>query len=156
MQRRHILHVEDGLLAGERLTDDAAEERGRRAVRSPGTNGDRHQPRAAAVEALAAPADQSDLQREVAQAFDELYYLEKAAALQILALSTGRPLAVIPDAVAAVVADLELSGAQHEVRAFWESDEGSGHGLSAVVVDPWDTVSVCPGLPEPLWTTSPL
>lgn len=38
----------------------------------------------------------------VAQAFDELYYLEKAAALQILALSTGRPLALIPDAVAAL------------------------------------------------------
>lgn len=38
----------------------------------------------------------------VAQAFDELYYLEKAAALQVLALSTGRPLALIPDAVAAL------------------------------------------------------
>lgn len=38
----------------------------------------------------------------VAQAFDELYYLEKAAALQILALSTGRPLSVVPDAVAAL------------------------------------------------------
>jgi ribulose-5-phosphate 4-epimerase/fuculose-1-phosphate aldolase len=38
----------------------------------------------------------------VAQAFDTLYCLEKAAALQVLALSTGRPLAVIPDAVAAL------------------------------------------------------
>jgi ribulose-5-phosphate 4-epimerase/fuculose-1-phosphate aldolase len=38
----------------------------------------------------------------VAQAFDELYYLEKAAALQVLALSTGRPLALVPDAVAAL------------------------------------------------------
>ena len=38
----------------------------------------------------------------VAQAFDELYYLEKAAAVQVLALSTGRPLALIPDAVAAL------------------------------------------------------
>ncbi len=37
----------------------------------------------------------------VAQAFDELYYLEKAAQVQVLALSTGRPLAVVPDAVAA-------------------------------------------------------
>jgi ribulose-5-phosphate 4-epimerase/fuculose-1-phosphate aldolase len=36
----------------------------------------------------------------VAQALDELYYLEKAAKLQVLALSTGRPLALIPDAVA--------------------------------------------------------
>jgi ribulose-5-phosphate 4-epimerase/fuculose-1-phosphate aldolase len=36
----------------------------------------------------------------VAQAFDELYYLEKAAALQVLALSTGRDLQLVPDAVA--------------------------------------------------------
>lgn len=38
----------------------------------------------------------------IAQAFDELFYLEKAAALQVLALSTGRPLAPIPDSVAAL------------------------------------------------------
>ena len=38
----------------------------------------------------------------VAQAFDELYYLEKACALQVAALSTGRELALIPDAVAAI------------------------------------------------------
>ena len=38
----------------------------------------------------------------VAQAFDELYYLEKAAELQVLALSTGRPLSLIPDQVAAM------------------------------------------------------
>lgn len=36
----------------------------------------------------------------VAQAFDELYYLEKACALQVSALATGRALALIPDAVA--------------------------------------------------------
>ena len=36
----------------------------------------------------------------VAQALDELYYLEKAAKVQVLALSTGRSLALIPDAVA--------------------------------------------------------
>ena len=38
----------------------------------------------------------------VAQAFDQLYYLEKAAAVQLLALSTGRTLALIPDAVDAL------------------------------------------------------
>jgi ribulose-5-phosphate 4-epimerase/fuculose-1-phosphate aldolase len=38
----------------------------------------------------------------VAEAFDELYYLEKAAQNQILALSTQRELAIIPDAVAAL------------------------------------------------------
>jgi ribulose-5-phosphate 4-epimerase/fuculose-1-phosphate aldolase len=37
----------------------------------------------------------------VAEAFDELYYLERASAVQILALSTGRESAVIPDAIAA-------------------------------------------------------
>jgi ribulose-5-phosphate 4-epimerase/fuculose-1-phosphate aldolase len=37
----------------------------------------------------------------VAEAFDALYYLEKAAQLQVLALSTGRPLALIDDATAA-------------------------------------------------------
>ena len=36
----------------------------------------------------------------VAQALDELCYLEKAAELQVLALSTGRPLALVPEAVA--------------------------------------------------------
>lgn len=38
----------------------------------------------------------------VAQAFDELYYLEKAAEVQVLALATGRPLALVPPAVAAL------------------------------------------------------
>ena len=37
----------------------------------------------------------------VAEAFDELYYLARAAAVQILALSSGRELALIPDEVAA-------------------------------------------------------
>jgi ribulose-5-phosphate 4-epimerase/fuculose-1-phosphate aldolase len=40
--------------------------------------------------------------RTVAEAFDELYYLERAAELQVLALSTGRPLALIEDSVAAL------------------------------------------------------
>ena len=39
----------------------------------------------------------------VAQAFDELYYLEKAAQLQVLALSTGRELAIIDDETASLV-----------------------------------------------------
>ena len=38
----------------------------------------------------------------VAEAFDELYYLERAAELQVLALSTGRPLRLLPDDVAAL------------------------------------------------------
>jgi ribulose-5-phosphate 4-epimerase/fuculose-1-phosphate aldolase len=38
----------------------------------------------------------------VAEAFDELYYLEKAAEVQVLALATGRPLALVPPDVAAL------------------------------------------------------
>jgi ribulose-5-phosphate 4-epimerase/fuculose-1-phosphate aldolase len=38
----------------------------------------------------------------VAQAFDELYYLEKAAQLQVIALSTGHELALITDEVASM------------------------------------------------------
>jgi ribulose-5-phosphate 4-epimerase/fuculose-1-phosphate aldolase len=35
----------------------------------------------------------------VPQAFERLYFLERAAQAQVLALSTGRPLRLIPDAV---------------------------------------------------------
>ncbi len=38
----------------------------------------------------------------VAEAFDELYYLEKASQLQVLALSTGRPLELVEHEVAAL------------------------------------------------------
>ncbi|MGB8859457.1 MAG: class II aldolase/adducin family protein [Ilumatobacteraceae bacterium] len=41
----------------------------------------------------------------VAEAFDALYYLEHAARLQVLALSTGRPLQLISDEVAARTRD---------------------------------------------------
>lgn len=40
----------------------------------------------------------------VAQAWDELYYFERACELQVLALSTGRPLAILDDHVAAITA----------------------------------------------------
>ena len=33
----------------------------------------------------------------IAQAFDDLYYLERACHQQVLAMSTGRPLAILPD-----------------------------------------------------------
>ena len=38
----------------------------------------------------------------VAEAFDELYYLERVAQLHVYAMSTGRPLMVIPDDIAAL------------------------------------------------------
>jgi ribulose-5-phosphate 4-epimerase/fuculose-1-phosphate aldolase len=37
----------------------------------------------------------------IAEAFDDLYYLERAARVQLLALATGRAPALIPDAIAA-------------------------------------------------------
>lgn len=40
----------------------------------------------------------------VAEAFDELYHLERAAELQVLALSTGRQLSLVPEHVARVTA----------------------------------------------------
>ena len=47
--------------------------------------------------------------RSVAEAFDELYYLEKAAQLQVLALSTGRPLALVDDRTAALACEQWLN-----------------------------------------------
>jgi ribulose-5-phosphate 4-epimerase/fuculose-1-phosphate aldolase len=37
--------------------------------------------------------------RTLPQAFERLYFLERAAQAQVLAMSTGRPLRPIPDAV---------------------------------------------------------
>lgn len=37
--------------------------------------------------------------QNVAEAFDDLYYLERACRQQVLAMSTGKPLAIIPDAM---------------------------------------------------------
>jgi ribulose-5-phosphate 4-epimerase/fuculose-1-phosphate aldolase len=36
----------------------------------------------------------------IAEAFDILYFVERASQVQVLAMSTGRPLAVMPDAIA--------------------------------------------------------
>ncbi len=59
----------------------------------------------------------------VAEAFDELYYLEKAAQLQVLALSTGRELALIDDQTAALVCKQWLEypkSAEHHFAALIE------------------------------------
>ena len=47
--------------------------------------------------------------RSIAEAFDELYYLEKASQLQVLALSTGRPLALVDDHTAALACEQWLN-----------------------------------------------
>ena len=59
----------------------------------------------------------------VAEAFDELYYLEKAAQLQVLALSTNRELAIIDDETAALVCKQWLEypkSAEHHFAALIE------------------------------------
>jgi len=50
----------------------------------------------------------------VADAFDELYYLEQACKVQVLALSTGRPLSLIEDEVASLTCKqwMECTGAE--------------------------------------------
>ena len=61
--------------------------------------------------------------KSVAEAFDELYYLEKAAQLQVLALSTGRELALIDDETAALVCKQWLEypkSAEHHFAALIE------------------------------------
>ena len=38
----------------------------------------------------------------MAEAFDDLYYLERACMLQVMAMGTGRPLRIVPDEIAAM------------------------------------------------------
>ena len=64
----------------------------------------------------------------VADAFDELYYLEQACRVQVLALSTGRPLWVLEDEVAALTCKqwLECTGADAhfgELLAILDADD---------------------------------
>ena len=54
----------------------------------------------------------------VAEAFDELYYLERAAAVQLLALSTRQPLALVPDTVAALACEQWLEYPQYSELHF--------------------------------------
>ena len=55
---------------------------------------------------------------DIASAFDDLYYLERAAAAQVLAMSTGRELRVVGDnlaraTVAQIMADRPLYARLH-------------------------------------------
>ena len=67
----------------------------------------------------------------VAEAFDELYYLEKASQLQVIALSTGRPLSLVADDVAAIACrqwlDYPEISTQHfaEIRAILDATEAN-------------------------------
>jgi ribulose-5-phosphate 4-epimerase/fuculose-1-phosphate aldolase len=54
----------------------------------------------------------------VAQAYDDLYYLERAAMVQVLAMQTGRPLHNIDEALARHTADQIAGGAQQALLHF--------------------------------------
>ena len=61
------------------------------------------------------------LGESIAEAWDDLYYLERAAQVQVLAMSTGRPLKIVPEAVAARVAAQEAAGRAESARLHLES-----------------------------------
>jgi ribulose-5-phosphate 4-epimerase/fuculose-1-phosphate aldolase len=57
----------------------------------------------------------------VAEAWDDLYYLERAAEAQRLAMATGRPLKPVPDAVARATAAQMREGDREAARLHLES-----------------------------------
>ncbi|MFZ9482377.1 MAG: class II aldolase/adducin family protein [Ilumatobacteraceae bacterium] len=70
----------------------------------------------------------------VAEAFDELYYLERVCELHVLAMSTGRPLAVIPDDIAELTCRQWLDypeGADLHLRALMEILDADEPGWDA-------------------------
>lgn len=52
----------------------------------------------------------------IAEAWDDLYYLERASQAQVLAASTGRPLKIVPDEIACLVASQEATGRADSAR----------------------------------------
>lgn len=53
-------------------------------------------------------------------AYDDLYYLERACQVQVIAMSTGRPLAPVPAAMAAAVAE-QVQGERMQSELFFEA-----------------------------------
>jgi ribulose-5-phosphate 4-epimerase/fuculose-1-phosphate aldolase len=56
----------------------------------------------------------------IANVLDDLYYLERAAMVQVLAQSTGRPLRLVPDAIAAATAR-QHAGERQQSALFLEA-----------------------------------
>ena len=61
------------------------------------------------------------LAASVAEAWDDLYYLERAAQAQILAMSAGRPLKIVPEDIIRRVAAQEAAGRETSARGHLES-----------------------------------
>ena len=51
----------------------------------------------------------------IADAFDDLYYLERASMLQVMAMQTGRSLRIVPQEIAAMTGR-QMAGEQHPQR----------------------------------------
>jgi ribulose-5-phosphate 4-epimerase/fuculose-1-phosphate aldolase len=56
----------------------------------------------------------------VAQAFDDLYYLERASMLQVSAQSMGKRLRVVPDEIAQHTA-IQMAGESQQARLHFEA-----------------------------------
>ncbi|MCJ2048820.1 aldolase [Methylobacterium sp. J-070] len=61
------------------------------------------------------------LGESIAEAWDDLYYLERAAQAQVLAMSTGRTLKAVPEAIVRRVAAQEAAGRAESARLHLES-----------------------------------
>ncbi|MBY0299285.1 MAG: aldolase [Methylobacterium sp.] len=61
------------------------------------------------------------LAETIAEAWDDLYYLERAAQAQVLALATGRPLKIVPEEICRRVAAQEAAGRAESARLHLES-----------------------------------
>ncbi|MFJ7441025.1 aldolase [Methylorubrum thiocyanatum] len=57
----------------------------------------------------------------IAEAWDDLYYLERAAQAQVLAMSTGRTLKIVPEEIVQHVAAQEAAGRAESARLHLES-----------------------------------
>jgi ribulose-5-phosphate 4-epimerase/fuculose-1-phosphate aldolase len=57
----------------------------------------------------------------IAEAWDDLYYLERAAQVQLLAMGSGRPLKPVPEEIAQRVAAQEAAGRVESARMHLES-----------------------------------
>ena len=72
--------------------------------------------------------------RNIAAAFDDLYYLERACMLQVLGMGTGRPLRTVPDAIAVktgrqIVEETAQAELHFEaLKRLLDRDESGGRG----------------------------
>ena len=69
----------------------------------------------------------------VAAAFDDLYYLERACMLQVLAMGTGKPLRIVPERIAGLTARADGAGRRAD-RAALRGDQADARPRPARMV----------------------